>query len=288
MSPKQFETFWWPTFRKMLIGLIDAGLIPMPLWEADCTKRLEMIRDIPAGKCIYWFERTDMVKAFEVLGDVVALARQYFALAADHRNAGRSGRRGAPSGGKRVPQGRQADPRRAPSAYRTKRRSRTCAPCSRPRANTRADGGAQRHADGPQQRPASRDRGEPVRRGRVPAARRAFAATRIDLIEREDLLNAAYCYRIVPLDEPPSDVLRAGGETLDAPAAGAGERATDRASPAASARSGRRSNSGSTALFAERRMSLALALDELGNELLFALSRRAAGSHRHRGAQSAA
>jgi uroporphyrinogen-III decarboxylase len=73
MSPKQFETFWWPPFRKMLLGLIDAGLIPMPLWEADCTKRLETIRDVPPGKCIYWFERTDMVKAFEVLGDVVAL-----------------------------------------------------------------------------------------------------------------------------------------------------------------------------------------------------------------------
>ncbi|MCX7174613.1 MAG: hypothetical protein NT159_11970 [Proteobacteria bacterium] len=73
MSPKQFETFWWPSFRKMLIGLIDVGLVPMPLWEADCTKRLEVIKDVPAGKCIYWFERTDMVKAFEVLGDVVAL-----------------------------------------------------------------------------------------------------------------------------------------------------------------------------------------------------------------------
>lgn len=73
MSPKQFETYWWPSFRKMLMNLIDAGLIPMPMWEADCTKRLETIADIPAGKCIYWFERTDMVRAFEVLGDRVAL-----------------------------------------------------------------------------------------------------------------------------------------------------------------------------------------------------------------------
>lgn len=73
MSQKQFEEFWWPPFRRMMIEMIDAGLIPMPLWEADCSKRLETIRDIPAGKCIYWFERTDMVKAFEVLGDVVAL-----------------------------------------------------------------------------------------------------------------------------------------------------------------------------------------------------------------------
>lgn len=73
MSQKQFLQFWWPSFRELLHGLIGAGLIPMVLWEADCTKRLEVIGDIPRGKCIYWFERTDMVRAFEVLGDVVAL-----------------------------------------------------------------------------------------------------------------------------------------------------------------------------------------------------------------------
>ncbi len=73
MSDKQFKEFYWPPFRQMMIDMIDAGLIPMPLWEADCTKRLEVIKDIPAGKAIYWFERTDMVKAYEVLGDTVAL-----------------------------------------------------------------------------------------------------------------------------------------------------------------------------------------------------------------------
>lgn len=73
MSDAQFRKFWWPSFRRLMIGIIEADLIPMPLWEADCTKRLEVIRDVPPGKCIYWFERTDMVKAFEVLGDVVAL-----------------------------------------------------------------------------------------------------------------------------------------------------------------------------------------------------------------------
>lgn len=73
MSDKQFREFWWPPFRRMMMAMIEAGLIPMPLWEADCTKRLEIIKDVPPGKCIYWFERTDMVKAFEVLGDVVAL-----------------------------------------------------------------------------------------------------------------------------------------------------------------------------------------------------------------------
>jgi uroporphyrinogen-III decarboxylase len=73
MSPKQFEEFWWPSFRQMMIDMIDVGLIPLVLWEADCSKRLEIIKDVPPGKCIYWFERTDMIKAYEVLGDVVAL-----------------------------------------------------------------------------------------------------------------------------------------------------------------------------------------------------------------------
>jgi uroporphyrinogen-III decarboxylase len=73
MSHQQFMTFWWPSLRKLLLGLIDNGLIPVVLWEADCTKRLEVIGDIPRGKAVYWFERTDLARAKEVLGDVVCL-----------------------------------------------------------------------------------------------------------------------------------------------------------------------------------------------------------------------
>lgn len=73
MSPTQFMTFWWPQFRKMLLGLIENDLTPVCLWESVCTDRLEVIGDIPPGKAVYWFERTDLVKAKEVLGDVVCL-----------------------------------------------------------------------------------------------------------------------------------------------------------------------------------------------------------------------
>jgi len=73
MSPEQFETFFWPSLRKVVMTLIEAGLTPCLLWEGDCTSRLEVIRDVPPGKCIYFFERTDMFKAKEVLGDVVCL-----------------------------------------------------------------------------------------------------------------------------------------------------------------------------------------------------------------------
>jgi len=73
MSPEHFRTVYWPSFRKVLIDIIDAGLIPVPLWEGDCSTRLETIADIPRGKAVYWFERTDLVRAKEVLGDIVCL-----------------------------------------------------------------------------------------------------------------------------------------------------------------------------------------------------------------------
>jgi hypothetical protein len=68
-------------------------------------------------------------------------------------------------------------------------------------------------------------------------------------------------------------VLRAGGEVLDAlrlvPESG-----QLTAVAVGICTLGPKLEQRSTALFAERRMSLALALDKLGNELLFALSRR--------------
>ena len=45
----------------------------MVFWEGDVTSRLEIIGDIPRGKAIYSFERTDMAAAKDKLGDVVCL-----------------------------------------------------------------------------------------------------------------------------------------------------------------------------------------------------------------------
>jgi hypothetical protein len=73
MSPAQFKTFFWPQLRRVLMGVIEAGLVPLVLWEGDCTSRLETIADIPRGKAIYWFERTDLAHAKAVLGDIVCL-----------------------------------------------------------------------------------------------------------------------------------------------------------------------------------------------------------------------
>ena len=73
MSIEQFKKFYWPTLRELIVALINEGLNPCPLWEGDCTTRLEIIKDIPAGKACYAFEATDMVKAKEVLRDIVCI-----------------------------------------------------------------------------------------------------------------------------------------------------------------------------------------------------------------------
>jgi hypothetical protein len=71
MSLEQYKRFYWPTLRKVMVGLIDEGLIPMPFFEGDYTSRLEVIKDIPRGKALYKFEKVDIHKAKEILGDTV-------------------------------------------------------------------------------------------------------------------------------------------------------------------------------------------------------------------------
>jgi uroporphyrinogen-III decarboxylase len=73
MSPTQFKTFYWPTLRRLVLAFIEQGLNPVLLWEGDCTSRLELIGDIPPGKAVYWFERTDIFRAKEILGKVTCL-----------------------------------------------------------------------------------------------------------------------------------------------------------------------------------------------------------------------
>jgi uroporphyrinogen-III decarboxylase len=74
MSNVQFETFYWPTLKEVMLGLIDEGLVPLPFAEGDYMPRLEIIKDMPRGKVIWYFEEMDMAKAKEVLGDNACIA----------------------------------------------------------------------------------------------------------------------------------------------------------------------------------------------------------------------
>jgi hypothetical protein len=73
MSREQYLRFYWPTLRELMMALISEGLNPCPFFEGEYASRLDIIRDIPAGRACYKFETMDMVKAREVLGDGIAI-----------------------------------------------------------------------------------------------------------------------------------------------------------------------------------------------------------------------
>jgi len=71
MSNEQFARFYWPSLRALLLGLIEAGLTPMPFFEGDYTPRLGFLAELPPGMVVGHFDRVDRKKAKEALGDVM-------------------------------------------------------------------------------------------------------------------------------------------------------------------------------------------------------------------------
>ncbi len=69
MSNSQFAKFYWPCFKALILGLLDAGLTPIPLFEGDYTPRLEYLTELPAGKVVGHFDHVDRKKVKKLLGD---------------------------------------------------------------------------------------------------------------------------------------------------------------------------------------------------------------------------
>jgi hypothetical protein len=68
MSPKQFETFYWPSLKKVMDALINEGIICLMFAEGGYNTRLETVTDFPKGSVVWWFDQTDMLKAKKMLG----------------------------------------------------------------------------------------------------------------------------------------------------------------------------------------------------------------------------
>lgn len=73
MSQEQFEMFYWPTLRKLIIGLVDAGVVPILFAEGGYNSRLDTIVDLPKGRCIWYFDRSDMRRVKETIGQVACI-----------------------------------------------------------------------------------------------------------------------------------------------------------------------------------------------------------------------
>ena len=73
LSTKQFDKFYWPTFKRLVMTLIERGATPCIFFEGDCTSRLEYLREFPRGKMLARFDRTDIFRAKEILKDRVCI-----------------------------------------------------------------------------------------------------------------------------------------------------------------------------------------------------------------------
>jgi uroporphyrinogen-III decarboxylase len=71
MSDEQFAKFYWPGLRAMILGLIEAGITPIPFFEGDYTSRLEHLQELPPKQVLGHFDKIDRRKAKDLLGDVM-------------------------------------------------------------------------------------------------------------------------------------------------------------------------------------------------------------------------
>lgn len=71
MNDAQFDEFYWPSLKNLLLALIEEGLTPAPFFEGDYTPRLERLAELPPGKVLGHFDRVDRKKYKKVLGNVM-------------------------------------------------------------------------------------------------------------------------------------------------------------------------------------------------------------------------
>jgi uroporphyrinogen-III decarboxylase len=74
MSLKQFEKFYWPYLKKLVEALVEAGHTPDIFFEGDYTQRIEYLQELPKGKVIARFDRSDMKKVADLLGGKMCIS----------------------------------------------------------------------------------------------------------------------------------------------------------------------------------------------------------------------
>lgn len=73
MSLKQFEKFYWPQLKGMMLALIEAGITPWVYYEGVWDQRLEYLTELPKGKSVGLFQDSDIFKVKEVVGDTMCI-----------------------------------------------------------------------------------------------------------------------------------------------------------------------------------------------------------------------
>lgn len=73
MSLKQFEKFYWPQLKEMMLRLVENGIRPIPFYEGVWHERLDYLKELPKGKTAGMFQNSDPFKVKEALGDTMCI-----------------------------------------------------------------------------------------------------------------------------------------------------------------------------------------------------------------------
>lgn len=73
MSDDQFKTFYWPTLKAVILGLIEEGCVPYLFAEGGFNSRFKYLTELPKASCFWIFDRTDMAEAKKTIGDTLCI-----------------------------------------------------------------------------------------------------------------------------------------------------------------------------------------------------------------------
>lgn len=73
MSLPQFERFYWPQLKEMMVTLADNDIMPICFYEGVWDQRLKYLTELPRGKTAGWFQRSDIFKVKEIVGDTICI-----------------------------------------------------------------------------------------------------------------------------------------------------------------------------------------------------------------------
>jgi hypothetical protein len=74
MSQAQFEKFYWPTWKQVMLALYEEGIISYLFIEGSYNQRLEYLAQMPAKSLVCHFDKSDMKRVKDLLSKKFTIA----------------------------------------------------------------------------------------------------------------------------------------------------------------------------------------------------------------------
>lgn len=74
LSPSMFKEFHWTYMKYIVEELVKAGFTPLLSFQGEHEHHLDTILELPEGKVIAWFDKTNLVKAKKAIGHHCCIA----------------------------------------------------------------------------------------------------------------------------------------------------------------------------------------------------------------------